>query len=136
MFAGAGFDGFWRMLSGMTGEGLEPSTNGLTYRIGFRRPPEGPRRGALGVAGLDSPIAIAGVPRRVSGAGPGDPPGPCLLMTQSLAFSTVTPAVAGSRCGVEGSQGVPAYCGIYSSPFAFFPREAPIRRLEVRCSTD
>src|SRR5262245_47192674 len=31
---------------------------------------------APGVARLDSPIAITGVPRRVSGAGPGDPPAP------------------------------------------------------------
>ena len=69
----------------MTGEGLEPSTNGLTYRIGFRRPSVG-RRPAE-VDSLDSLIAVAGVPRRVSEAGTGAPPDPCLLITQSRAFS-------------------------------------------------
>jgi hypothetical protein len=39
------------------------------------------------VASLDYPIAVAGVPRLVSEAGTGDPPDPCLLMTQSPAFS-------------------------------------------------
>src|SRR5947209_5183328 len=38
------------------------------------------------VESLDYPIAIAGVPRLVSGAGTGDPPDPCLLITQSRAF--------------------------------------------------
>jgi len=52
----------------MTGEGLEPSTNGLTYLIGFHRPPC-PRvrpQGRIreqGVDGLDYLFAIAGVPR-------------------------------------------------------------------------
>jgi hypothetical protein len=32
-------DVFWRVPSQMTGEGLEPSTNGLTCLIGFHRPP-------------------------------------------------------------------------------------------------
>ncbi len=31
---------FCLVLPRMTGEGLEPSTNGLTYLIGFHRPPE------------------------------------------------------------------------------------------------
>ena len=30
---------FWRFPSLVTGEGLEPSTNGLTYLFGFHRPP-------------------------------------------------------------------------------------------------
>ncbi len=37
----AALDVFWRVPSQMTGEGLEPSTNGLTYLIGFHRPPCG-----------------------------------------------------------------------------------------------
>ncbi len=37
------------------------------------------------VDGLDYLFAIAGVPRLVSEAGAGDPPAPCLLMTQSPA---------------------------------------------------
>ena len=33
----------------------------------------------------------------------------------------------------KGSQGVPAYCGIHSSRFRFFPREAPeLRSLRLR----
>jgi hypothetical protein len=32
-------DGRSRPIAEMTGEGLEPSTNGLTYLIGFHRPP-------------------------------------------------------------------------------------------------
>jgi len=32
-------DESWRKLGRVTGEGLEPSTNGLTYLIGFHRPP-------------------------------------------------------------------------------------------------
>jgi hypothetical protein len=35
----AGFCVFFQSCSAMTGEGLEPSTNGLTYLIGFHRPP-------------------------------------------------------------------------------------------------
>ena len=75
----------------MTGVGLEPTTNGLTYLIGFHRPPGS----APGVESLDYPTAVAGVPRLVSEAGTGAPPPPCLLMTQSPAFSTVTLAVTG-----------------------------------------
>ena len=48
-----------------------------------------------GVERLDYPIAISGVPRLVSGAGAGDPPVPCLLITQSSPFQTVTLAVTG-----------------------------------------
>lgn len=99
-----------------------------------------PRRCAVGkmVEGLDSPIAIAGVPRRVSEAGPGDPSGPCLLIAQSFPFSNRHVGRYRLRCGKEGSQGVPANCGMHSSRFGFFPREAPIGLLplEVRCSTD
>src|SRR3954454_21636007 len=109
----------------MTGLGLKPRTNGLTYLIGFRRPPV--LVGAIrGVERLDYPFAVAGVPRLVSGAGTGDPPDPCLLITQSPAFSDHHACRCRRRCGGEGSQGVPAYCGIHSSRFGFFPREAPI----------
>ena len=113
--------------------GLEPTTNGLTYLIGFHRPP-GPARGRAGpsVESLDYPIAIAGVPRLVSEAGAGDPPVPCLLITQSPAFSNRHACRYQRRCGVGGSQGVPAYCGIHSSRFGFFPREAPETTLR-RC---
>jgi hypothetical protein len=59
----------------VTGEGLEPSTNGLTYLIGFHRPRghlarpfQLLRTGEPGVESLDYPIAIAGVPRLVSEA--------------------------------------------------------------------
>ena len=80
----------------MTGVGLEPTTNGLTYPIGFHRPPVSHRRRwTAGVESLDYPTAIAGVPRLVSEAGTGAPPPPCLLMTQSPVFSTVTLAVTG-----------------------------------------
>ena len=116
----------------MTGEGLEPSTNGLTYLIGFHRPPVPDRVASRGdsqhgVEGLDYPIAIAGVPRLVSGAGagrsagplPADYPIPRLFRPSRL------PLPATLWCG--GSQGVPAYCGIHSSRFGFFPREAPVR---------
>ena len=34
----------YRILLLVTGEGLEPSTNGLTYLIGFHRPSEGVRK--------------------------------------------------------------------------------------------
>jgi len=44
-------------------------------------------RADKGVESLDYPTAVAGVPRLVSGAGTGDPPDPCLLITQSPAFS-------------------------------------------------
>jgi hypothetical protein len=89
--------------------------------------------GDPGVEGLDYPIAIAGVPRLVSGAGTGDPPDPCLLITQSRAFLHRHACRRRRRCGGAGSQGVPAYCGMHSSRFGFFPREAPIySRLRVR----
>ena len=60
-------------MSQVTGEGLEPSTNGLTYLIGFHRPPEASAAAhshlaEFRVESLDYPIAIAGVPRLVSGA--------------------------------------------------------------------
>src|SRR5436305_9773320 len=109
-------------MSGMTGVGLEPTTNGLTYLFGFRRPPLSGR----GVERLDYPIAIAGVPRLVSEAGAGDPSVPCLLITQSPTFSDRHACRYRRRCGGRGSQGVPANCGIHSSRFGFFPREAPI----------
>src|SRR3954471_17602324 len=75
--------GCWRLLAEVTGVGLEPTTNGLTYLIGSRRPPLTGR----GVERLDYPIAIAGVPRLVSGAGADDPSVPCLLIAQSPTFS-------------------------------------------------
>src|SRR5262249_39674469 len=88
-------------LSRVTGVGLEPTTNGLTYPIGFRRPSP-PRRGRRerGVESLDYPTAVAGVPRLVSGAGTGAPPPPCLLMTQSPAFSDRHARRRRPRCGV------------------------------------
>ena len=106
----------------VTGEGLEPSTNGLTYLIGFRQPSGAT---ASDVESLDYPTAVAGVPRLVSGAGAADPTVPCLLITQSPAFSDPHACRCRRRCGVGGSQGVPAYCGIHSLRFGFFPREAP-----------
>ena len=84
----------------------------------------------LGVEGLDYPTAIAGVPRLVSGAGTGDPPPPCLLITQSLAFSTVTLAVAGdvvvSRA-LRASQHIAAVIRRISTPALHCD-------VEVRCS--
>lgn len=81
--------------------------------------------GVSDVESLDYPIAVAGVPRLVSGTEADDPPAPRLLMTQSLAFFDPHARRYRPRCGVEGSQGVPAICGIHSSRFGFFPREAP-----------
>ena len=88
---------------------------------------------------LDYTTAIAGVPRLVSEAGATDPMVPCLLIAQSPFFSYRHVGRYRLRCGVQGSQGVPANCGIHSSRFCFFPREAPIsqyRTVEVRCSTN
>ncbi len=65
----------------------------LPHRLSPTAGSAGPR--ASGVESLDYPTAVAGVPRLVSGAGTGDPPPPCLLMTQSPAFSAVTLAVTG-----------------------------------------
>ena len=79
------------------------------------------------VESLDYPFAIAGVPRLVSGAGAGSAPVPCLLITQSAGFSNLHARRYQRRCGARGSQGVPAYCGMHSSRFRFFPREAPNR---------
>ena len=134
--------GFLSVLVGLvTGEGLEPSTNGLTYLIGFHDRPDhletcwadSSRKPCLKgripwfrVGSLDYPFAIAGVPRLVSGAGAGSSPVPCLLITQSDGFSDHHACRYRRRCGANGSQGVPAYCGIHSSQFGFFPREAPI----------
>jgi hypothetical protein len=55
----------------MTGEGLEPSTHGLTYLTGFRRPETIPgeiRRNRFTVECLDYLITVSGVPRLVSEA--------------------------------------------------------------------
>ena len=79
----------------MTGVGLEPTTNGLTYLIGFHRPIGVDSSSSRHVESLDYTTAIAGVPRLVSEAGTGVPPPPCLLITQSPAFSTFTLAVTG-----------------------------------------
>ena len=114
----------------MTGVGLEPRTNGLTYLIGFHRPPgtESCRHKVTpGVEGLDYLFAIAGVPRLVSEAGAGDPPVPL------PADYPIPPLLKPSRSPLpatlwwKGSQGVPAYCGMHSSRFGFFPREAPMQ---------
>ena len=104
-----------RTVGQVTGLGLEPRTSGLTYPFGFHRPQLSLPFGARPSWSLDSPFTIAGVPRRVSEAGPGDPPEP-LPADYPIphAFQTVTFAVAGCRCGGAGSQGVPAYCGIHS----------------------
>ena len=89
------------------------------------------------VEGLDYPIAIAGVPRLVSEAEAHQGRVPCLLITQSVAFFNRHVCRCRLRCGANGSRGVPAYCGIHSSRFRFFPREAPVEQTsEVRCSTD
>jgi len=112
----------------VTGLGLEPRTNGLTYLVGFHRPTEAfaLKVNASIVERLDYTTAISGVPRLVSGAEADDPPVPCLLITQSFTFSNHHACRYRRRCGGEGSQGVPANCGIHSSRFRFFPREAPI----------
>jgi len=65
----------------VTGLGLEPRTNGLTYLIGFHRPPI--RFEPDRLEGLDYLFAVTGVPRLVSEAGAEDPSVPCLLITQS-----------------------------------------------------
>jgi|GEM_PF-6335929 len=55
----------------MTGEGLEPSTHGLTYLTDFRRPESIPseiRRNRFKVECLDYLITVSGVPRLVSEA--------------------------------------------------------------------
>jgi hypothetical protein len=77
------------------------------------------------VESLDYTIAIAGVPRLVSEAEADQGPVSCLLITQSARFSNRRACCYRLRCGASGSQGVPAYCGIHSSRFRFFPREAP-----------
>ena len=92
----------------MTGEGLEPSTNGLTYLIGSHRPPDPTEAEAPmspRVEGLDYITAITGVPRVVSEAGTGDPPTPCLLITQSSGFSNPHACRYRRRCGAKGSRG-------------------------------
>ncbi len=78
-----------------------------------------------GVESLDYTFAIAGVPRLVSEAETDQGPASCLLITQSARFSNRRACRYRLRCGVGGSQGVPANCGIHSSRFGFFPREAP-----------
>ena len=77
----------------MTGVGLEPTTNGLTYLIGFHRPTD---PAWIGVESLDYLFAIAGVPRLVSEAGADESTGP-LPADDPIppAFQTVTIAVAG-----------------------------------------
>src|SRR5438105_4349681 len=65
----------------MTGVGLEPTTNGLTCRIGFRRPSRRRMNPIRDVDGLDSPIAIAGGPGRPEGDG--TKPGGARRMSQS-----------------------------------------------------
>ena len=102
-------EGRFSKLIKVTGEGLEPSTNGLTYLIGSHRPRENHSSGLLlvrsCVESLDYIPAIAGVPRVVSEAETDDPPVPCLLITQSLVFSNLHACRYRRRCGVKGSQG-------------------------------
>lgn len=85
-----------RFLSQVTGEGLEPSTNGLTYRIGFHRPPPY-AFGGVGrccESGLSlrhrrrAASSLWSRDRRSAGPMPADYPIPRL-------FGTVTLAVAG-----------------------------------------
>ncbi len=126
-------DVFWRVPSQMTGEGLEPSTNGLTYLIGFHRPPC-PRvrpHGRIreqGVDGLDYLFAIAGVPRLVSGAGAGDPLVPCLLITQSPCFSDPHASRCQPRCG-EGA------LRAFQHTAAFTRRGSVSSRARLPCNT-
>jgi hypothetical protein len=60
------------------------------------------------VGGLDYPIAIAGVPRLVSGAGARPRRVPCLLITQSIVFSNRHACRCRLRCGANGSRGRPS----------------------------
>jgi hypothetical protein len=64
--------------------------------------------GFRGVERLDYTIAIAGVPRLVSGAGADGPPVPCLLITQSPTFSDRHACRYRRRCGAWGSPGRPS----------------------------
>jgi len=119
--------------SQMTGEGLEPSTNGLTYLIGFHRPPRSRTRphGQIreqSVDGLDYLFAIAGVPRLVSEAGAGDPPVPCLLITQSPSFSDRHASRCQPRCG-EGA------LRAFQHTAAFTRRGSVSSRARLRCNT-
>src|SRR5208337_4879357 len=92
-----------------------------------------------GVDGLDYLFAIAGVPRLVSGAGAGDPLVPCLLITQSPAFQTLTPAVA-SHVVVRGLSGRSSILRHSLVAVRFLPARGSFATLlavlEVRCSTD
>src|SRR5271157_291799 len=126
-------DVFWRVPSPMTGEGLEPSTNGLTYLIGFHRPPcarssASRRIRKQGVDGLDYLFAIAGVPRLVSGAGAGDPLAPCLLITQSPCFSNPHASRCQPRCG-EGA------LRAFQHTAAFTRRDSVSSRARLLCNT-
>ena len=119
----------------MTGVGLEPTTNGLTYLFGFRRPPLTGR----GVERLDYPIAIAGVPRLVSGAGAGDPPVPCLLITQSPAFSKPSRLPLPATLWWRELSGRPSILRHPLVAVRFLPARGSFSRsfvVEVRCSTD
>jgi hypothetical protein len=88
---------------------------------------------------LDYPTAISGVPRLVSGAEAGDPPVPCLLITQSPPFQTVTLAVTGDVVvakALRASQHTAAFTrrgSVSSRARLLFQRS---RSVEVRCSTD
>jgi hypothetical protein len=92
-----------------------------------------------GVDGLDYLFAIAGVPRLVSGAGAGDPPVPCLLMTQSSSSPTVTLAVAG-HVVVRRLSGCSSILRHPLVAVRLLPargsRAALLAVREVRCSTD
>jgi len=57
---------------------------------------------------------------------------PCLLITQSAGFSNHHACRYQRRCGAGGSEGVPAYCGMHSARFGFFPREAPMQILRLK----
>ncbi len=102
-----------RFMMLVTGEGLEPSTNGLTYLIGFHRPPKSSRirksrPRTRWFESLDYPFAIAGVPRLVSEAETDQGSDSCLLITQFTRFSNRHARRYQPRCGANDSEGRPS----------------------------
>ncbi len=57
---------------------------------------------------------------------------PCLLITQSPRLLGPSRSPSPAALWWRGSEGVPAYCGIHSSRFGFFPREAPMQILRLK----
>src|SRR4051794_20846672 len=126
----------------MTGEGLEPSTNGLTYLIGSHRPrwpacgfPEG--NSGPCVESLDYLFAVAGVPRLVSEAGANDPLDPLPADYPIPLLFDLHARRCRPRCGegvLRASQHTAAFTrrGSASSRARLHANLA----FEVRCSTD